>query len=146
VYLKITVIIVTYNRSELLKTTLEALSCQSRQADEVVVVDNNSTDNTKRVAGSFHGRLPVKYVFEKMQGIAIARNSGIENSCGDIIVFTDDDCVPEKDWLKYIEVPFLRDPSIGLVGGKVLPYLKPEMNLVERFSSAFHLLHESPKT
>ncbi|MFA5389077.1 MAG: glycosyltransferase family A protein, partial [Candidatus Omnitrophota bacterium] len=93
---------------------------QTRLPDEVLVVDNNSSDNTREVVDNFNHGLKIKYVLERTQGTSIARNTGIKNASGDIIVFFDDDCVAEKEWLHYTELPFLKDPSIGMVGGEVL--------------------------
>ncbi len=117
--LKVTVVIITYNRAEMLKEALASLTTQSRFPDEVLVVDNNSSDHTKAVAESFKGRLNMSYVFEPVQGVSSARNAGIRHAQGDIIVYLDDDCIAEKDWLYYMEIPFIRDPSIGMVGGQI---------------------------
>ena len=117
---KISVIIVTYNRAAMLEDALLSLTRQVRLPDEVVVVDNGSSDNTKEIIKSFDSKLVIKYVLEDKRGIPIARNAGIKNSTGDIIAFTDDDCVPDKEWLHYLELPFLRDPAIGMVGGEIL--------------------------
>lgn len=117
--LKMSVVIVTYNRGAMLREAMESLTTQSRRPDEVVVVDNNSLDDTRAVAESFAGRLNVRYVFEPVQGTSVARNTGIRHAAGDVIVFFDDDCVAEADWLRYMEMPFLRDPAIGMVGGRI---------------------------
>ncbi|MGD0337126.1 MAG: glycosyltransferase, partial [Candidatus Omnitrophota bacterium] len=118
--LRISVIIPTFNRAEILKEALSSLVLQTRIPDEVVIVDNNSSDNTKEVAEGFKHRLNIRYVLERTQGTSTARNTGIRNASGDIVVFFDDDCVAEKEWLHYLEAPFLRDPSIGMVGGEIL--------------------------
>ena len=117
---KISLIIVTYNRKDMLEEVLSAIVTQTRLPDEVIVVDNNSSDATKEVVLSFKDKLNMHYVFEGVQGTSTARNTGIKNASNDIIVFTDDDCVPEKEWLYHLEQPFLRDPSIGVVGGEIL--------------------------
>jgi glycosyltransferase involved in cell wall biosynthesis len=143
--LKVTVIIATYNRAQLLRQTLESLTRQTRPADEILVVDNNSSDSTKAVAGEYSDKLPLRYVFEAKQGVAFARNCGIRNATGDILAFTDDDCHPEPEWLEYLELPFLRDPDIGLVGGRIVPRPVQNLNLVERYSAAIHILNESPQ-
>ena len=132
-------IIVTYNRSQMLADTLSSLTVQSRTPEEVIVVDNNSIDNTKTVVENFNGKLNIRYIFEKVQGTSTARNAGIKHATGDIIVFTDDDCIADKDWLRYMELPFLRDPSIGIVGGEVLA-CSVEGTLVEDYCIAESLL------
>jgi glycosyltransferase involved in cell wall biosynthesis len=130
--LSISVVVVTRNRAEWLKDALNSLTRQSRQPDEVVVVDNGSTDHTKEVVSSFSDRLTMKYVYEAIRGIPRARNAGIRNTTGDIIAFIDDDCVADEDWLRYVEIPFVRDPNIGVVGGE-LSYLQIGKGSVEAF-------------
>jgi len=118
--LNISVIIITSNRAKMLEGVLVSLVQQTRLPEEVVVVDNNSSDNTKEIAENFKGKLNIKYVLEVRKGIPIARNTGVGKSSGEIIVFTDDDCVADINWLHYLELSFLRDPSIGVVGGEIL--------------------------
>ncbi len=117
--LSISVVVITRNRAEWLKDALDSLAGQSRWPDEVIVVDNASEDHTRDVVGSLDSGLNVKYVYEPVLGIPRARNAGVENSTGDIVAFMDDDCVADKDWLKFIEIPFVKDPNVGVVGGEV---------------------------
>jgi len=120
----ISVVVCTYNRCESLKDTLQSLLSQriaGRFTYEVIVVDNNSRDETKTVFTSFqsHTSIPLRYVFEENQGVAHARNRGIEEAQGDIIAFTDDDCIPDIHWLQNIHAAFEQYDCVG-VGGKVL--------------------------
>jgi len=89
---------------------------------EIIIVDNNSNDQTRSVAESYaeksHRRL--QYVFEPRQGLNYARNKGIEKARGDIIVFTDDDVEVQPDWLENIWACFSRR-GCDAVGGRVLP-------------------------
>lgn len=130
----ISVVVITLNRAQSLRETLGSLVRQTRQPDEVVVVDNGSTDNTKEVVLSFKDRLNITYVYERQRGIPYARNAGIENTTKDIIAFIDDDCVADRNWLKYLEIPFIKDSHIGVVGGEVA-YLKGGQGLLEEFYS-----------
>ncbi|MFA5389396.1 MAG: glycosyltransferase, partial [Candidatus Omnitrophota bacterium] len=66
--LKISVIVVTYNRADMLKDALLSLTAQTRLPDEVLVVDNNSSDNTREVVDNFNHGLKIKYVLERTQG------------------------------------------------------------------------------
>jgi glycosyltransferase involved in cell wall biosynthesis len=125
----VSVVIATRNRAESLKDTLTSLTVQSRQADEVVVVDNASSDHTKEIALGFSDKLNLKYVYEAVKGIPKARNAGINEAGGDIIVFIDDDCIADEDWLKNIEIPFIRDPNVGVVGGEITYYKMGESKL-----------------
>ncbi len=132
--LSISVVVVTLNRANLLQKALISLTRQERQPDEVIVVDNASTDNTKEIVLSFRNKLNIKYIYEKRRGIPYARNTGVKNATKDIIAFTDDDCVADRNWLKYLEIPFIKDPHIGVVGGEV-SYLKGEQGVVDEFYS-----------
>jgi len=123
----ISVIVCTYNRSDSLKKTLWSLANMSIPADliwELVVVDNNSYDNTKEVIECFieTSGLPVRYVFERKQGHSYARNRGVREAKSDIIAFTDDDCIADKYWVSHIVDEFLSDPSLSVLGGRVELY------------------------
>lgn len=137
--LTISVVIITYNRAQMLRNTLASMTLQIRLPDEVLVIDNNSKDDTKDVTASFRDKLNIHYVFEGKQGVSFARNAGIVNSTGDIIAFLDDDCVAQKEWLHYLEIPFLRDPSIGIVGGEILAQ-RVKGTLIEDFCIADEML------
>jgi len=122
---KISVIIGTYNRFESLSNTLESL-LTNRDINgfdyEIIVVDNNSKDKTKdvvdRYINKFDGRL--KYLFEPNQGLNYARNKGIRESKGEIVVFTDDDVIVSEDWINHIG-EFFKNTDYDAVGGRVLP-------------------------
>lgn len=122
--MKISVVVATYNRCLLLKNTLEDLLHQEKKGFqwEIIVVDNNSVDDTKTIVRSiqesFEGRL--KYYFEPEQGKPFALNRGIKESSGDIIAFTDDDVRIDSKWLSNIIHCFDSYPCDG-VGGKVVP-------------------------
>ena len=88
---------------------------------EVLVVDNNSTDSTRAVCDGFFGKLPMRYVFEPDQGLSKARNRAIAESAGDLLVFTDDDVVVDRDWLREYEQGPARFPRAAFFGGRVLP-------------------------
>jgi glycosyltransferase involved in cell wall biosynthesis len=130
--LSISVVIITRNRAAWLRETLDSLVRQSRSADEVVVVNNASADNTEEVILGFQGKLNIKYVYEAKRGIPQARNASLMAASGDIIATIDDDCVADVNWLKNIEIPFIKDPNIGAVGGEV-SYLQVGETLLEDF-------------
>ncbi len=121
----ITVAIPTYNRSGMLRQTLDGLSRQDYPRDrfEVVVIDNNSTDDTAAVVREFPA---VRHVVEKKQGLDHARNRAIAESRGEIIVFGDDDILMEPSWISELSRPLTpcRLPlagAVGAVGGEVIP-------------------------
>ena len=129
--LSISVAVITFNRAEWLKDALSSLTRQTRLPDEVVVVDNGSKDHTKDVVLSFRDRLNIRYVYEPIRGIPHARNAAIRSATGDIIASIDDDCVADENWLKQIEIPFIKDPNIGVVGGNVTYFRVGEGNVEE---------------
>lgn len=130
--LSISVIIITLNRADWLNEALASLVEQTRKPDEIIVVDNGSNDHTENVVQSYTGKLNLKFVKEKTRGIPYARNAGVKNAKGDILAFIDDDCVADREWMKYLEIPFIRDPKIGVVGGEVA-YLKGDEGIVDKF-------------
>lgn len=134
----VSIIICTYNRSELLSEALDSLAKQvdSPNIFEVIVVDNNSTDDTRDVVESKVSGYPtsLSYVYEGRQGLSYARNTGIERAKGEIIVFTDDDVEAEAGWLDAIVAAF-DSPDIACAGGPIRPiwpFAKPEW-LTERW-------------
>lgn len=115
------VIVCTYNRGEYLKYTLESLIKQDYSKDlyEIIVVDNNSSDNTKEIANEFVGKYKeLTYELELRQGLSFARNHGIEVAKGDIVVFIDDDAIAYPDWLSNLLQPY-SDEKVACVGGKI---------------------------
>ena len=109
-------IIITLNRAALLQRTLRGLTRQSRQIDEVIVIDNGPTADTERVASSFAAR----YVPEPRRGYGHARNRGLAEASGDVIYFLDDDCVPEPDWADVL-LSVLDAGTADLVSGSRTP-------------------------
>jgi GT2 family glycosyltransferase len=121
--MKFSVIIPTYNRSGELKETLQSLSkVSSVEASEVIVVDNNSHDDTPEVVSRLSETFPgeLRYLFEKEQGRPAAMNTGVAAARGDILVFTDDDLRFEPDWLEAAGKGLGR-LGCDYVGGKILP-------------------------
>ena len=118
----ISVVIATRNRAHWLGDTLESLAKQTRLPDEIIVVDNASTDNTRQLTFDIQRKIKVRYLYENKRGIPYARNCGVQSASGDLIVFIDDDAIADENWLKNIEIPFIRDPNIGAVGGLVRPH------------------------
>lgn len=114
----ISVAIITRNRAEMLKKSLHSLMAQSRKADEVCVIDNNSTDTTKNVIEHAAKNLPIKYIFEKSIGVGYARNAALKTATGDILAFIDDDAVAKEDWLAQLENSFHQHPEAVAVQGR----------------------------
>ena len=117
--LKTSVVIITQDRPEDLRTLLRSLVEQTLRPDEVLVVDNNSTKSYEPVFDEFGGLLPLRTVMEMTPGIPAARNRGIQEARGDIILFTDDDCEADPRWVENMAKPFHYNPHIGAVGGEI---------------------------
>jgi glycosyltransferase involved in cell wall biosynthesis len=120
---RFSVVIATYNRAGELRQTLQSLaSLRVAGGWELIVVDNNSPDDTARVVETFAraAPMPVHYVHEKIQGRSAALNAGIRAAAGDIIVTTDDDVRVEPDWLEQAGTALER-LQCGYIGGRVLP-------------------------
>jgi glucosyl-dolichyl phosphate glucuronosyltransferase len=123
----ISVVLSTYNRCDILPRALEHLAQQqARGLDfEVIVVDNNSTDETRAVIESFAGRdKRFRYLFEPRQGVSYGRNAGIAAARADAIVFTDDDVEVASDWVHRIHRALLQYPDADFIGGRVLPLVE----------------------
>jgi GT2 family glycosyltransferase len=85
---------------------------------ELLVVDNNSTDETPEVIGEFITELPVRYLFEEQQGLSHARNRGVTEARGEILLFTDDDVVVHPSWLEEMVTGFATHDCLAS-GGRV---------------------------
>jgi glycosyltransferase involved in cell wall biosynthesis len=122
--LHVTVAICTWNRCRLLQQTLEGLTRVAipDQADwDLLVVDNNSNDDTDEVVRSFEQRLPVRRVFEPVPGLSKARNRVVAEAVGDYILWTDDDVTVCTDWLTSYVDAFRKRPDAALFGGPIEP-------------------------
>lgn len=132
------IVVCTYNRAESLRDTLRAL--QALQAApgrrwEVIVVDNNSQDHTKAVVEEAQRAWPLlRYEFEGAQGLSHARNHGIGCARGEVILFTDDDVLPEPEWLE-TTLTGMAEYGADACGGWIGPIWEapPPAWLTERF-------------
>src|SRR5215831_7124451 len=123
--IKVSIILCTYNRCQLLVSALEsaaALHAPESIDYELVVVDNNSNDQTCSVIEDFCRRYPTRfrYLFERQQGKSHALNAGIRNARGDILAFMDDDVTVEPTWLENL-IAALQDSQWAGSGGRILP-------------------------
>jgi glycosyltransferase involved in cell wall biosynthesis len=110
--LKISVVIPVYNEEKYIGACLDSLLKQSDPADEIIVVDNNSTDNTVEIVKKY----PVKLLIEKTQGTTYARNRGFNEAKYEIIARTDGDTILPKNWIKRIKKCFENEKIMGVSG------------------------------
>ena len=124
---RISVIICTHNRADMLVSALESQGVQSldRSLYEVIVVDNGSTDGTPAVVKNYQSRLQMPttvLVREDQLGLAFARNTGFRHAQGEYVAFMDDDARADKDWLRLAMEYFERIKPVPYgVGGPILP-------------------------
>lgn len=119
------IILPTYNRAHLLPMSMDPLVKQNypKEKYEIVVVDNNSKDNTKEVIQEYistYHDISIKYVLEKQQGLVFARHAGAYNSKNEILIFTDDDGIFNFDWLKEVSKVFEQRPETAAVASKII--------------------------
>lgn len=120
----LSVIICTWNRSTSLRETLASIERMRNSTDiewEVIVVDNNSTDDTASTIDEFLQRLPLKHLFEPNAGKSHALNTAIKAASGKHLVFTDDDVLVAENWLMAYADAFARHPEHSLFGGSIEP-------------------------
>lgn len=110
----VSVVIPAYNSGATLRDTIKACLAQDypKERMEIIVVDDGSHDNTKKITESF----PVTYIFQKKKGPASARNNGWVHSRGEVICFTDSDCIPYNNWVSKLVQHFDREGVAAVAG------------------------------
>jgi glycosyltransferase involved in cell wall biosynthesis len=121
----VSVVLSTHNRAPLLGPAISRLLDQTPTSPdyEIIVVDNNSTDDTRAVVEEYarHATRPIRYIFEGRQGLSYARNAGIAAALAPIVAFTDDDVRVSRDWVEVIRNTFDQHPDVSCLGGRTLP-------------------------
>jgi glycosyltransferase involved in cell wall biosynthesis len=120
----ITVAICTFNRAESLRRALNSLTETRVPNDldwEIVIVNNNSTDQTDHVVDEYIGHLPVRREFEPRPGKSNALNRAIDVAKGQYIIWIDDDVVVDAGWLTAYAEAFRRWPAAAVFGGRIRP-------------------------
>lgn len=116
----ISIIIPTHNRADQLRQAIESILPLRGEAEfEIVVVDNNSVDDTRALAQSYPEL--VRYVFEGRTSFTRARTTGGEEARGDVLLYLDDDVIVTPGSLEKIAEVFARYPDAGVIAGKILP-------------------------
>jgi glycosyltransferase involved in cell wall biosynthesis len=119
----LSVVICTFNRAQLLEGCLTSLTDQIDDGVEVIVVDNNSHDNTPEIVAKFsRADARIKYCKEPKQGLAAARNRGYQSSSGHYVAYIDDDARASSDWCARILAFALRNPHVQAFGGPYRPF------------------------
>lgn len=132
----VSVVIPALNEADNLRTALPLVQSQLGPTDEVVVVDNGSIDSTANLARE----MGAVVISEPVRGRSTARNAGFRRSRGELVVFLDADCRPEKNWLSALMASF-GDPKVGCVAGEIT-VLHGESSLGRYLSEKRHLTQE----
>lgn len=122
--LSVTVIVCAHNEARYLAACLHSLLAQTRLLDEILVVNNASTDETRAVAQPVPG---VRVVDEERKGLVVARETGRHTATVDILVYLDADCRAPLTWLERVERRFVHDPSLVALSG---PYRYYDWNIL----------------
>lgn len=134
----VSVIIPVFNDTERLKMCLNALENQTypKNLYEVIVVDNNSDEDIEETVDHYRQAIVTS---ENRPGSYVARNKGISLAKGEIIAFTDSDCIPAQDWIEKGVMNLLRVPKCGLVAGEIKFFFKNpnQLTAVELHESIF---------
>lgn len=124
--MKVSIIIPTYNRAQYIGVTIQSFLELNypKENYEIIIVNNKSTDNTEEVVLQFVNNafgVKLHYVYEPRQGVHYARNTAAKQAKNELLYFTDDDMIADKELLSEIIKPFLFDPLVADVTGRVLP-------------------------
>jgi glycosyltransferase involved in cell wall biosynthesis len=131
--MEISVVIPTLNRIKDIRECLAALEKQDlpKERFEIIIVDNGSTDGTKEFLKEQERLGKIRFLEEKKKGAGVARNLAVKTSKSEFIAFTDDDCIPEPDWLSELLNAFPEEKKWVGVGGPVLTIYKK--NAISRY-------------
>ena len=127
----LSIIICTYNRDKYIYNVLKSIVENDFPASkyEIVLINNNSTDNTEQECFRFQKDFPeceFRYFLEKNQGLSYARNRGIKESQGDVFIYVDDDAVVNKEYLYSYYDFFEKNPEAMAAGGAIIPVYETE--------------------
>src|SRR5262245_8179242 len=125
--MKISAIVCAYNEADFLPACLHSLFTQTRLPDEIIVINNASSDNTAAIAAGIPG---VRVVNEPAKGLVVARETGRRHAGGDVLAYVDADCRAPLQWLERIERRFDRYPAVVAVTG---PYRFYDWDIAGRF-------------
>lgn len=143
--MKITIAICTWNRASLLDQTLTQMTrlhIPDGAEWELLVVNNNCTDETDDIIARHDAKLPIRRIFENKTGLSHARNAAVSAATGDYILWTDDDVLVDPGWIAAYALAFQKWPEASVFGGPIEPWFEgtPPNWLIENWgclSSAF---------
>ena len=134
---QVSAIICTHNRDTYLGAAIDSLLAQDFPNFEVVVVDNASSDRTREVVEARSPDPRLKYVYEPITGLSVARNTGAKTAKSEILAYLDDDAIASSHWLSTLYSAYQANEKLAVAGGKVTliwppervapPWLSPEL-------------------
>jgi glycosyltransferase involved in cell wall biosynthesis len=133
--MKVSIVMPVHNEEKYIKSCLDSLMRQSEKADEIIIVDNNSTDDTVSIATQFKG---VRIIREKQKGITVTRNKGFNNAKYEIIARCDADSILPSNWIKKIKEVFSSDKKIVGFTNSVVFYDLPAVPQTSLPSDIFY--------
>lgn len=119
----VTVIIASYNGSKTLPLVLDAYTRLHAPEGgwKLVIVDNASTDGSAELINSYQDKLPLTYLYEARQGKNPSLNQALQHVEGELVVFSDDDAIPEPEWLNQLALQASQQPQYAVFGGRIVP-------------------------
>ncbi len=124
--MKISIIVPVYNGEKTIERCLDSVLNQTKKPDEIIVVDDGSGDKTKYIVKKFRNVILLE---QEHKGPASARNLGAKKAKGEILLFTDADCIPDKNWVSEMTKPFEKKEIAGVQGR----YETKQKDLIARF-------------
>jgi glycosyltransferase involved in cell wall biosynthesis len=126
---EISVLLCTRNRGDKIINAVDSILENSYKNFELIIVDQSSDDKTKTAIETYSDSR-IRYIRSQTVGLSRSRNIAIRESLSDIVAFTDDDCIVDREWLASIMKEYGSDSSVMGVYGRVLPYGKGEPSMV----------------
>lgn len=112
-------IICTHNRDTYLGAAIDSLLAQDCENFEVIVIDNACTDSTREVVEARRSHPRLKYIYESILGLSVARNRGAKETTAPILAYLDDDAVASPQWLRVLVTAYQNNAKLAIAGGKV---------------------------
>ena len=131
----VSVIIPTYNGAHKLPSVLQAIARQSKKPDEIIVVIDGSTDDTRQVLEAEKTNIPnLRWIYQENRGRAVVRNTGAHAAKGDLLVFFDDDMLPSVDCLA-VHIDHHTTYSNSILTGAQIDYLDDRRTDIQKFKA-----------
>lgn len=138
--MELSIVICTFNRAFYLQKCLEALTPQNITETEIIVIDNNSTDNTREIVEYFQkSSHQIRYFLEQKVGLSHARNRGLKEAKSEWVCYIDDDAIVMRGYIQRV-ITLIQSYPFDFFGGKVTPlYLNPKPGWISRKLNRFEL-------